>query len=124
MNILLVNIEDGFIIIDFFDISFLNIILFYFFVKDFQKIILTSKFPKPILFAKHRINFLYRFSHFTSDKIKSIINREKSEIKNKNDFWKYYYISLSPYQKTKKSHNFFIWLIKFIFKNSSIYVYE
>jgi hypothetical protein len=113
MNIHLVNREHGFIIVDFLNASFYQMMLFYFIVKDFQNWVRTSSCPKPFLFFKIRSEFFYTFLCFTNPKIRKRIDSLKTKIYSNEDFWRYYYIDVSLQNISYKNikFKFFKWLI-------------
>ena len=116
MNIYLVNSKYEIIIIDFFEVSFFQMILFYFIVKDFKNFIIFYYLPTytAIFFRKIRISFLKNYMCYSSN---SNIYKSLSEFKNiksSKSFWKHYHILVSNLD----SNSFKFKFLNFLFKNS------
>lgn len=120
MNILLVNHEHEFVTIEFFNATFLQMLLFCFLIRDIMGWMIYYKYPNPILFRHQRNSNFYSFLSISNQKIRKIIMKECDLIHSKNDFWKFYYIDVSFQNISIKSFKlkFFKWLISKFFKIS------
>lgn len=116
MNIFLVNSKYGIIIIDFFEVSFFQMILFYFIVQDFKNFMIFYYFPTytAIFFRKIRILFLKNYICYSSQSNMYKILSEFKNIKSSKSFWKYYHILVS----CSDSNSFKFKFLNFLFKNS------
>lgn len=116
MNIFLVNSKYGIIIIDFFEVSFSQMILFYFIVQDFKNFMIFYYFPTctAIFFKKIRISFLKNYMSYSSKSTIYKILSEFRNIKSSKSFWKHYHILVSHSDPNSFKFKF----LNFLFKNS------
>lgn len=117
MNLFLVNSKHEFIIVDFFDISYIQIIIFLLIIKDFRNWMFNFERPFPFLFHRERTSFFNYFTTSTSFKIAELVFIDADEISSNETFWKKYHIVLiKEDQFSERKYNFFKFMLSKIFK--------
>lgn len=117
MNLLLINTKHEFIIVDFFDATYIQIIIFLLIIKDIRNWMYKFIYPIPLLFYRQRRSFFRYFLTHTSFKIAELIFIEAEEISSNEDFWKKYHIILSKDETcSKRKYNFFKFMLSKFFK--------
>lgn len=117
MNLFLVSSKHEFIIVDFFDISYIQIIIFLLIIKDFRNWMFNFERPFPFLFYRERTSFFNYFTTSTSFKIAELVFIDADEISSNETFWKKYHIVLiKEDQFSERKYNFFKLMLSKIFK--------